>query len=138
MSVPINRVIFNILARDVGTSAEFYQRLAGFQPVRQAEWYVTMTSPTMPGFELGLIDQVSEFVPRAARGTVGSFYLTLVVADVAQAVALARQMDVEVVEEPSVLGGGWSRAVLRDPNGVVLDISTQAAQLTLPPRHHVG
>jgi catechol 2,3-dioxygenase-like lactoylglutathione lyase family enzyme len=138
MSVSINRVIFNILAKDVGTSAAFYQQLAGFEVVGQADWYVTLTSPSMPGFELGLIDQVSEFVPRAARGTVGGLYLTLLVPDVAAAVELARGMDVEIVEEPTIVAEGWSRAVLRDPNGVVIDLSTEAAQLTLPPRHAVG
>ena len=138
MPASVNRISYNILARDVALSASFYQQLAGFQPVETSDYRVVMTLPGLLGVELVLIDQVSEFVPRAARGTIEGSYLTFVVDDVVRAVEIAREFGVEIAEETLTPDIGQGRAVIRDPNGLVVDLVSASAEATLPPRHSVA
>jgi hypothetical protein len=103
--------------------------LADFQIVQDSDWYVVLTLPGREGVELGLIDQISEFAPRHAWGMHEGSYLTLVVEDVYAALERARELQVEVIEEPVALAYGQTRALIRDPNGLVIDLSTPTAEL---------
>jgi len=129
MTPIVNRVLFNILAKDIPTSADFYAQLAGFRTIFANDWYVVMAMPGNEGFELGLIDQVSQFAPRHAWGIHQGSYLTLVVDDVFAAVERARALGVEVIDNPTALENDVTRALIRDPNGVVIDLSTPTAVL---------
>ena len=130
MQPRLRRVLFNVLCKDMARSVSFYQQLANFSVVYSSDWYVILSAPDVPGLELGLIDQVSEFTPRHAWGMHEGTYLTLVVDDVFAAVDRARQLDVEVIEEPVALDYGQTRALIRDPNGMVIDLSTPSIELT--------
>lgn len=129
MQPRLRRVLFNVLCKDMARSVSFYQQLANFSVVYSSDWYVILSAPDVPGLELGLIDQVSEFTPRHAWGMHEGTYLTLVVDDVFAAVDRARQLDVEVIEEPVALDYGQTRGLIRDLNGMVLDISTPTVDL---------
>ncbi|RYE84964.1 MAG: hypothetical protein EOP19_10420 [Hyphomicrobiales bacterium] len=129
MQPRLRRVLFNILCKDMATSVAFYKDLANFTQTYASDWYVVLTAPDVPGLELGLIDQVSEFTPRHAWGMHEGSYLTLVVDDVFAAVERARALDVEVIEEPVALDYGQTRALIRDPNGLVIDLSTPTIEL---------
>lgn len=129
MQPRLRRVLFNVLCKDMARSVSFYQQLANFSVVYSSDWYVILSAPDVPGLELGLIDQVSEFTPRHAWGMHEGTYLTLVVDDVFAAVDRARQLDVEVIEEPVALDYGQTRALIRDPNGMVIDLSTPSIEL---------
>jgi len=122
-----NRIIFNILARDIEETARFYEELCGLKRIYDSDWYIVLT-PTgemaSPRYELGIIDQVHQFVPRPARGHFSGGYLTIVVEDVFAVHERARAMDIEVVTPPTPLDYGQTQMILRDPNGVVVDIST--------------
>ena len=122
-----NRIIFNILARDIEETARFYEELCGLGRIYTSDWYVVLT-PTGERddmrYELGIIDQVHEAVPRPARGHFSGGYLTIVVDDVFAAHERAKAMEIEVVTPPTPLDYGQTQMVLRDPNGVVVDIST--------------
>jgi catechol 2,3-dioxygenase-like lactoylglutathione lyase family enzyme len=125
----LRRVLFNILCKDMTTSVTFYKQLANFQEVYSSDWYVVLTAPDVPGLELGLIDQVSEFTPRHAWGMHEGTFLTLVVDDVFAAVERARALEVEVIEDPVALDYGQTRALIRDPNGLIIDLSTPTIEL---------
>ena len=56
-------------------------------------------------------------------------FLTLVVDDVFAAVERARALEVEIIEEPVALDYGQTRALIRDPNGLVIDLSTPTVEL---------
>jgi predicted enzyme related to lactoylglutathione lyase len=129
MQPKLRRVLFNILCKDMATSIAFYEQLANFQRTYTSDWYVVLTAPDVPGLELGLIDQVSEFTPRHAWGMHEGTFLTLVVDDVFAAVDRARALEVEVIEEPVALDYGQTRALIRDPNGLVIDLSTPTIEL---------
>ena len=129
MPTKLRRVLFNILCKDMHTSVAFYEQLANFSEVYSSDWFVVLTSAESPGLELGLIDQMSEFTPRHACGRAEGVYLTLVVDDVFAAVERARALDAEVIEEPRALDYGQTRALIRDPNGLVIDLSTPTIEL---------
>lgn len=133
MKPKLKRVLFNILAKDLETSARFYRRLANFEEVRSNDWYVVMSAPDIEGLEIRLLDQVSEFTPRHAWGMHEGTYLTLVVDDVFQALENARELGVEIIEEPVALEYGQTRALIRDPNGMVIDLSTPTEELAHRP-----
>lgn len=134
MPVGIERILFNILVKDLTTSSAFYRQLANFEQIHTSDWYIVLSVPGHHGFQLGLIDQVSEFAPRHAWGQASGSYLTLVVDDVFIALEKARQMGVEVIEEPVALAYGQTRALIRDTNGVVIDLSTPTETLALRSR----
>ncbi|WP_332715275.1 VOC family protein [Pelagibacterium mangrovi] len=122
-----NRIIFNILARDIEETARFYEELCGLKRIYTSDWYLTLT-PTgeldAMSYELGIIDQVHQSVPRAARGPFSGGYLTFVVDDVYAAHERAEAMGVDIVQLPTPMEYGQTQMVVRDPNGVVVDIST--------------
>lgn len=129
MQPKLNRVLFNILVKDMATSVDFYRRIVDLQPIYETEWFVVMTPPGQPNVQIGLIDEVSEFAPRHAWGSHEGAYMTFVVDDVFGALEAAREMGVEVIEEPVALEYGQTRLLVRDPNGMILDLSTPTAEL---------
>ena len=129
MQPKLRRVLFNILCKDLERSTAFYRGLADFSLVYDSDWYVVLTAPGVPGLELGLIDEASEFTPDHTRGAREGAFLTLVVDDVFAAVERARQLDAGVIEEPVALDYGQTRAMIRDPDGMVIDLSTPTEDL---------
>jgi catechol 2,3-dioxygenase-like lactoylglutathione lyase family enzyme len=125
----LTRVLYNVLCADVAGSAEFYRRLGDFETVYESHWYVILSPPGQPQVQLGLIDQVSEFTPRHAWGSHNGAYLTFEVEDVFAVLDRARELGAEIVEEPVALDYGQTRALIRDPNGMILDISTPTEKL---------
>lgn len=125
----LDRVLFNVLCQNLEHCVAFYRELAGLELLYESDWYVVLTPPGQQNVQIGLIDQVSEFAPRHAWGEHFGSFLTLVVDDVFETVERARTMGVEVIEEPVALPYGQTRALIRDPNGMVMDISTPTEQL---------
>lgn len=123
-----DRIIFNILAHDIEETAHFYETLCGLKRVYTSDWYIVLTPTGELGkamcYELGIIDQVHENVPRAARGVFEGGYLTIVVDDVQAAHQRAEALGADIVRPPEATGYGQTKMILRDPNGVVVDIST--------------
>ncbi len=133
MPPTLQRVLFNILAKDLPTSVDFYRRIVDLEPIYQSEWFVVLTPPGQPSVQIGLIDQVSEFTPRHAWGTHEGAYITFVVDDVFRALAAARELGAEIIEEPVALAYGQTRLLIRDPNGLILDLSTPTEELVSRP-----
>jgi catechol 2,3-dioxygenase-like lactoylglutathione lyase family enzyme len=131
------RISTNLLTRDIAASTEFYRSLCGFRQVHTESWYVVLATSPESAFQLGLIDWVSEFVPRAARGEAQGSYLEVVVEDVAAAVDAIRPYGTEIIEEPTLFGE-QTRAVIRDMDGHVIDLTTPHARYIIPPRKAVA
>lgn len=126
----LKRALFNIMTKSMDDSVRFYTSLVDFRVIYRNDWYVVLSPPGQENVQLGLIDEVSEFAPRHAWGMPGGAYLTLVVDDVFEAVEVAGKLGVEVVENPVALAYGQSRALIRDPNGIIIDLSTPTEELT--------
>lgn len=125
----LQRVLYNILCKNLGDSVAFYRDLADFEVLYESDWYVVLTPPGQRNVQLGLIDQVSEYTPRHAWGMHEGAYLTLVVDDVFEAMERAAALNAEIIEQPVALPYGQTRGLIRDLNGMVLDISTPTAEL---------
>lgn len=127
----LNRVLFNVLCKDLSASVAFYRELLDLETTYESEWFVTLSPKGQKQIEIGLIDQVSQFTPRHAWGMHEGTYLTFVVDDVHDVLERARALGAEVVSEPVALDYGQTRALICDLNGMVLDISTPTADLGL-------
>jgi catechol 2,3-dioxygenase-like lactoylglutathione lyase family enzyme len=132
-----SRFTITLLTRDISRSIAFYQALTGFGLVHSEDWYAVLAASPDSAFQLGLIDWTSEFVPRAARGTAQGAFIEIVVEDVPRALAALEGFDIEVIEEPQRYGD-MMRAVVRDLDGHVVDITTPHARYLIPPRQHVA
>jgi predicted enzyme related to lactoylglutathione lyase len=126
----LNRVLFNVLCSDLSGSVAFYRQLLDLETTYESDWFVTLSPKDRPEIEIGLIDQVSQFTPRHAWGMHEETYLTFVVDDVYEVLDRARALGAEVVSEPVALDYGQTRGLIRDLNGMVLDISTPTELLT--------
>lgn len=120
----LNRVLFNVLCKDIGASVAFYRKLFGLETVYESDWFVVLSPAGQPSVQIGLIDQVSEFTPRHAWGMHEGTYLTFVVEDVIDVMDRARAMGAEIVSEAIALDYGQTRGLIRDLNGMVIDVST--------------
>ena len=78
----LNRVLFNVLCKDLSASVTFYRQLLDLETTYESEWFVTLSPKGQPEIVIGLIDQVSQFTPRHAWGMHEGTYLTFVVDDV--------------------------------------------------------
>jgi len=127
----LNRVLFNVLCKDLSASVTFYRQLLDLETTYESDWFVTLSPKGQPGIEMGLIDQVSQYTPRHAWGMHEGTYLTFVVDDVFDVLDRARALGAEVMSEPVALDYGQTRGLIRDLNGMVLDISTPTEDLAL-------
>jgi len=127
MPLTANRVSFTVLAKSMRISAEFYRELAGFQQVEATDWYIVLRSPD--GMEIAFADEVSEFTPRHAWGVLQGVYLSIQVDDILAAVERARAMGVEVIDAPRAMEYGATRALVRDPNNLIVELLTPTAAL---------
>ncbi len=120
----LNRVLFNVLCKDLGDSVAFYRQLFGLETVYESDWFVVLSPAGQPSVQIGLIDQVSQFTPRHAWGMHEGTYLTFVVDDVLDVMDRARAMGADIVSEAIALDYGQTRGLIRDLNGMVIDVST--------------
>ena len=128
----MRQLITNLLTRDIERSAAFYKLLGGLSEIRRTDAYVLLGAADGSSARLALIDWVSKLVPRAARGISEGNFLTLVVDDLEAALMVARDFDIEVIESPWS-GGPPGRAVIRDIDGRVVELTTPAAHLVAMP-----
>ena len=120
----LNRVLFNVLCKDLTDSVAFYRELFGLETVYDSDWFVILSPAGQPSVQIGLIDQVSEYTPRHAWGMHEGTYLTFVVDDVIDLMDRARAMGADIVSEAVALDYGQTRGLIRDKNGMVIDVST--------------
>lgn len=130
MSV-LSRVLFNVLCKDLADSTKFYRQLFGLDTVYDSDWFVVLSPKGQPNVQIGLIDQMSQFTPRHAWGMHEGTYLTFEVDDVFEVMERARALGADIVSEPLALDYGQTRGLIRDLNGMVIDVSTPTAQLAM-------
>ncbi|MEM7708535.1 MAG: VOC family protein [Pseudomonadota bacterium] len=126
----MNRLFTNILTNDVAKTAAFYEAVFGMNRHYDSDWFVILVHDAQPGQEFGVLDRSSEIVPEVARGDFGGAMITFVVDDCEQTFLLAQGQGAAVVEAPQLMPYGQRRAVVRDPAGTVIDISSPEGEPT--------
>jgi len=120
------RIFYSIFSDDLPTSRKWYFSLFGFQSTFDSDWFVHLQSPNSALLELGILSRNHEIVPVSYRGDPMGGMLTIVVEDVDAVFDVAEAAaDVDVVEGPKNLFYGQRRMLLRDPNGLLVDVSSE-------------
>jgi len=120
----MERLFFNILSSDVEKTRDFYVNLLGMRVHFDSDWFVILKPQGDSSFELGIIDENHETVPVSAKGNAAGLYPTFVVDDVEVVHEHAVEMGCDIIEPPTDMFYGQRRLLVRDPNGIVADISS--------------
>ncbi len=125
MSGPIMKRLFaNILSDDLAASRDFYIGFLGLKSLYDSDWFINLATDGEPRFELGILKRDTELLGQADRRSPQGFMLTVVVEDVETVFEAAKARNLTIVEPPRDLFYGQRRLLLRDPNGVLVDISS--------------
>ncbi len=118
----VNRLLCNICSDQLVESKNFYTKLFDFRVDFDSDWFVHLISEDQ-SLELGIISRNHEIVPIGQREQAQGFYLTIVVDDVDEVFDTARLEGLEIVAPPEDTFYGQRRLLIKDPNGMTLDIS---------------
>lgn len=122
----INRLLVNICSDNLDASKSFYTSLFDFKLAFDSDWFVQLISADS-AVELGIIDRHQEVVPAGLGHAAAGFYMTFVVEDVDALYAKAQSLGYNVIENPKDTFYGQRRMLIKDPDGVTLDVSAPMA-----------
>ena len=120
----MNRIFTNICAHNLEASKKFYVELLSFKVNYESDWFVHLVSLENKALELGLIQSEKEIVPTEVGKQPSGVYLTVVVEDVDSIWERAKNMGVRIIEPPTPTFYGQKRMLVSDPNGFVVDVSS--------------
>ncbi|MDY8137734.1 VOC family protein [Aquimarina sp. 2201CG5-10] len=119
----INRIMTNICSDNLVKSRDFYAKLFDLNIEYDSDWFIHLISKDKT-LELGIIDRTNELVPKGFQNTPQGFYVTFVVDDVDEIFKIAELEGFEIVNKPTNTFYGQRRLLLKDPNGVLIDVSS--------------
>ena len=119
----INRLMTNVVAKDISASATFYTTYFDFNIDFTSDWFIHLISKDQ-SLELGLISPDAEILPKGIGETPNGFYLTFVVDDADEIYDMLSQSKVQIIQPPHDTFYGQRRLLIREMNGVVIDISS--------------
>ena len=121
----VQRAFVSILSDSLPETRDFYTSLFGWRVDFDSDWFVHLQAPDNATIELGIIRRDHEIVPATATGTPEGVLLTIVVEDVDALHARCEARAVEIIEPPRNLFYGQRRMIIRDPNGTLVDVSSE-------------
>lgn len=119
----INRLFTNICTKKLKESQHFYTSLFSFEVQFESDWFIQLKSRNSE-IELAFIEQSSDLIPKPFRKDPEGLYLTFVVDDCESVFKKAQSYGFEVIAGPEDMFYGQRRCLLKDPNGVLVDISS--------------
>ena len=119
----LQRLMTNICSDKLEESKFFYQKLFDLIIAFDSDWFVQLQSADS-GLELGIIDKNNDLVPMSYRAQANGFYLTLVVENADVVFAKAKELGIKILQEPEDTSYGQRRLLLKDPNEVLIDVSS--------------
>ncbi len=126
----MKRSFTNILSNDIEKTAGFYEKLLGMTRHFDSDWFVILTHPGIPGLEFGILQKDHETVPEAARTAAGGTIITFVVDDCDKVHGIAKELNADIIAEPTDMPYGQRRLLVRDPDGTIVDVSAPTAPIT--------
>ncbi len=109
---------------DVAATAAFYQAHFGFLPAFTSDWYIHLQSETDPGVNLAILDGSHETIPQGAHGSSSCLLLNFEVEDAAAEYHRLSALGLDIVKPLQDEAFGQRHFILRDPNGVLIDVIT--------------
>ncbi|WBX77987.1 VOC family protein [Tenacibaculum ovolyticum] len=119
----INRIMTNICSDNLPESRNFYTKLFDFNVDFDSDWFIHLISKDKK-FELGIIDRTNDIVPKDFQDNPQGFYVTFVVDSADEIFQIAESEKFEIISEPTDTFYGQRQLLLKDPNGVLVDISS--------------
>ncbi len=124
--VKINRILTNVCSDDIEQSAKFYLQLFNFVVKYSSDWFVHLASSDSK-LELGILRQQNPSSQQNAYDRQDTIYMTLVVDDVDAVHVNAQQLGYTVAQAPQMSTYGQKRMLVKDPAGVLVDVSSPSA-----------
>lgn len=124
MAAKLDRSFYSVFSTDLARSKAWYLSLFDYEVAFDSDWFVHLRSIDNPALELGIIRRDHEIVPLAFRAEPAGGMVTIVVDDVDALHQRAVELGYPVVEEPRDLFYGQRRVLLVDPDGLLLDLSS--------------
>ncbi|MGD1961761.1 MAG: VOC family protein [Fulvivirga sp.] len=119
----LNRMMTNICSKNLDESKVFYTSLFDFSIDYDSDWFIHLISKDKQ-LELGIINATHEIVPKSTQTRPEGFYITFVVEKADDIFQIAKNEGFDIVSEPTDTFYGQRRLLLRDPNGVIVDVSS--------------
>ncbi|MEM6638238.1 MAG: VOC family protein [Pseudomonadota bacterium] len=119
----LQRAFINILSARPDETASFYEKLLGARRSFTSGWFVVLTHPRRPDWEMGILDRSHETVPADLAAAPAGIILTFVVEDVEACHLKAIELGAEIIAQPTDMAYGQRRMLIRDPDGSTVDIS---------------
>lgn len=119
------RNFWTLFTDDLTQTRDWYVALFDYQVEFDSDWFVNLRSATHDAVELGILRQDHAIVPSEFRSPPGGGMLTVVVDDVDAVHRMAVAREERVVEPPTNLFYGQRRMLLVDPNGLLVDVSSE-------------
>jgi PhnB protein len=121
----IRRAFVCIFSNCLAETRDFYVSLFGWRVGFDSDWFVHLQATDNASIELGIVRRDHEIVPQAFAAAPTGVMVTLVVPDVDDVHRLVLERGIDVVEAPRNLFYGQRRMLLRDPNGTLVDVSSE-------------
>lgn len=118
----MNSLFPAICSNAIEESKEFYVSLLGFKPVFAIDWYVQLQSPTDKNLQLAFVRQDHASVPAGFQQSPRGVIVTVEMDDVDTVYKRARRLGHEMVLELRDEAWGQRHFMVRDPNGLLLDL----------------
>lgn len=119
----INRILTNICSQHLAESKEFYTNLFNFKVDFDSDWFVHLISEGRE-LEIGIMKSDHELVPIEFRGKPNGMYVTIVVDNAESIFKKAKEFGFEIIKEPELTFYGQKRVLIKDPSGVLVDVSS--------------
>lgn len=120
----MNRLFANICSSDIEKSRDFYISLFDFKVNFDSDWYVHLVCSENEALELGIMDKNYDLVPESFNGQPSGLYVTFVIDDVNTVFEKAKNLGYEIVQTPEPTFYGQNRMLLKDPDGLLVDVSS--------------
>ena len=121
----VQRNFLTVFSGDLTKSRDWYVDRLGYQVDFDSDWFVQLRSSVHSQVELGILKRDHEIVPAAYRAAPAGGMLTVVVDDVDAVHDKAVQRGDAIVEPPRNLFYGQRRMLLVDPDGLLVDVSSE-------------
>lgn len=119
----INRIMTNLCSDNLAESKVFYTSLFDFKVGYESDWFVHLVSEGRE-LEVGIMQSNHDLIPEEFRGKPAGMYLTLVVDDAMAVYDRTIELGCNVVKAPELTFYGQKRLLLKDPGGVLVDVSS--------------
>lgn len=121
----ITRAFPNIISADLAATKAWFINLLDWEIEFDSDWFVHLAARDATGVELGVIAAGHEIVDGLTEPGSSGVMLTFVVPDVDATHHKATDLGYDIVQPPRDLFYGQRRMVLREPNGTLVDISSE-------------